>query len=120
MRSMRVVIFLLLFAIPGAAQISQRATMRGNVSREDGRSIRDAFVLVHDNSAGAPEYVSQNWQMRTKDDGEFSFTIEPGCYDIFVSATLFFPFSQRLCVDERTPALKIKLKADPHPHLRID
>jgi len=64
---------------------------------------------------------SHDWQMRTEADGVFSFVLDPGCYDIFVSNAVFLPFSKRICVQaERSPVFKIKLRADPHPRLRLE
>jgi len=102
------------------AQGNPPATMKGVVARGDGKAVAAAFVLVRDYQQTSQGYVADRWETRTEVDGSFSLEVEPGCYDIFVSAnTQFLPFSRRICIQaERSSVLKINLKADPHPLLR--
>ena len=105
------------------SQGNQSVAVKGAVIREDGTGIKAAFVLLRDYEPQNPAaYVSDKWETRTEKDGSFSFIVQPGCYDVFVSANaLFFPFTQRICIQPQpTPALKIKLKADPHPKLHLE
>jgi hypothetical protein len=107
-------------SLPAMAQGNPAATMKGVVAREDGKAVASAFVLVRDYQQTSQGYVSDTWESRTEVDGSFSLVVEPGCYDLFVSAnTQFLPFSRRICIQaERSSVLKINLKADPHPLLR--
>ena len=122
MRSLVLAVILLTFvALPLMSQGNRPATMKGVVTRQDGTGIKAAFVLLRDYQSPSEGYVAQKWETRTEADGSFSFVMEPGCYDIFVSATaLFLPFSQRICIqDEHSEVFKIKLNPDPHPRLRL-
>jgi len=123
MRSIILAVILLTFvATPLMSQGNRPATIKGVVARQDGSGIKGAFVLVRDYQSPSEGYVAQKWETRTETNGSFSFVMEPGCYDIFVSATgLFLPFSQRICIQaERSGVFKIKLKPDPHPRLRVE
>jgi hypothetical protein len=87
---------------------------------EDGAGIKAAFFLVRDFDASNQEqdYVSNKRETRTGADGSFSFVIQSGCYDIFVSANeLFYPYAKRICIRSQPTSLKVKLKANPHPVL---
>ena len=108
--------------LPSLSQGNKAQIMRGIVVREDGTGIKAAFVLVRDFGIFSEDYVSDRWETRTEQDGSFSLMIQPGCYDIFVSANaLFFPYTQRTCVQPSPSSVfKIKLKADPHPKLRLE
>ncbi|MGB6988896.1 MAG: carboxypeptidase-like regulatory domain-containing protein [Candidatus Sulfotelmatobacter sp.] len=91
------------------------STLKGIVTREDGTGLRAAYVFLRDYQAGT------QWEMHTEADGGFSFVVDPGCYDIFVSQAVFLPFSNRLCVQaESRSTFRLKLRADPHPRLRLD
>ena len=116
------IILLAFVALPLMSQGNPPATMKGVVTRQDGTGIKAAFVLVRDYQSPPEGYVAQKWETRTDTDGSFSFVMEPGCYDIFVSATAqFFPFSQRICIQaEHSEVFKVRLNPDPHPRLRLD
>ena len=116
------VILLTLVPLPLMSQENRPATMKGVVTRQDGSGIKAAFVLVRDYQSPSEGYVASRWETRTETDGSFSFVMQPGCYDIFVSATaLFLPFSQRICLQaEHSEVFKIKLNLDPHPRLRLE
>ena len=123
MRSLILAVILLTFAAtPLMSQGNRPAPMKGVVTRQDGSGIKGAFVLVRDYQSPSEDYVAQDWETRTETDGSFSFVMDPGCYDIFVSATAqFLPFSQRICIQaERSKLFKIKLNPDPHPRLRLE
>ena len=110
-----------IFALSIAATSSTMTAVEGVLTGESSGAIRGAYVLVHDSSPGSSQYVAQNWEMRTGEDGRFSFKLPSGCYDFFVSATFFFPYSDRVCVhDGRNDLLKLKLKADKHVRLTED
>ena len=84
-----------------------------------GKSVNGAFVLLRDIESPSQEFVSKNWEMQTESDGHFSFVVQPGCYDLFVSSNDSLPFSKRMCVEAKNSVLEIKLQADRNPRLRI-
>jgi hypothetical protein len=106
-------VLLTLCTFPLLSQESKPLTLKGVVVRQDGTGLRDAYVFVRDYQAGT------QWETHTEADGGFSFVVEPGCYDIFISQAGFLPFSQRICVQIKT-FLRLRLEADPHPRLHID
>jgi len=123
MRILKPVGMLLALALfPLVSQANPAANMKGVVTKQDGKPEEGAFVLVRDYQQLSRGYVAEKWESRTAADGSFSFAIEAGCYDIFVSSNaLFLPFSERVCIEaESNQALKVKLKADPHPRLRVE
>jgi hypothetical protein len=108
-------VLLTLCTFPLLSQESKPLTLKGVVVRQDGTGLRAAHVFVRDYQAGT------QWEMYTEADGGFSFVVDPGCYDIFISQAVFLPFSQRICVQaESNPIFRLRLRADPHPRLRID
>ena len=112
-------VLLTLICVPVMAQDGPTAMMKGVVAREDGKAVAAAFVLVRDYQQTSQDYVANKWETRTEADGSFLLVMEPGCYDIFVSANAqFLPFSRRICIQvERNSVFKINLKPDPHPLL---
>jgi hypothetical protein len=120
MRSViRTIALIACISIPLFSQGNPSVVLKGAVVGEDGAGIKAVFVLVRDFDASNQEYVSNKWETRTGADGTFSFVIQSGCYDIFVSANeLFFPFAKRICIRSQPTSLKVKLKANPHPVLR--
>ena len=108
-----VVLLVLLMSVFGSSESA--ATINGVVTR-DSKPLRNAFVLVHDYLKTSP-YVSQDWKLRTGEDGSFQVLVPAGCYHIFISAFMELPSSQRFCVsggDKKR--LQIKLQRDPTPH----
>jgi hypothetical protein len=107
-------ILLTLATVPLLSQENKPSTLKGVVTSEDGAALRATFVFLHD-------YLSHDWEMSTEADGGFSFVLDPGCYDIFVSNAAFLPFSKRICVQgESGSVLRIKVRKDPHPRFPID
>jgi len=111
-------IVLLVFPIPSRAQDNGALSLRGTVTAS-GKSVNGAFVLLRDIESPSQEFVSKNWEMQTESDGHFSFVVQPGCYDLFVSSNDSLPFSKRMCVEAKNSVLEIKLQADRNPRLRI-
>ena len=114
-------VLLPLISVSGIAQSNAKANMKGVVATLDGKAVPAAFILVRDYQQPSQDYVAHNWETRTEADGSFSLLMEPGCYDIFVSANAqFLPSSMRVCFQvQPSPVLKIKLKADPHPRMPL-
>jgi hypothetical protein len=122
MRAIRLTaLFLSLFASPLMSQSRGPATLNGVLTKEDATAIKGAFVLVRDYEKTSQNYVANKWETQTEANGKFSFVLQPGCYDIFISAnTYFLPFSRRICIQgERSSMLKVKLKADPQLQGRL-
>ena len=122
MQTLKIAAVLLpLIPLIAVAQRGPQATMKGIVATEDGKPVPSAFILVRDYQRACQDYVADKWETRTEVDGTFSLVMEQGCYDIFVSANAqFLPFSKRICSQvQRSPVLKIKLKADPHPRMLL-
>jgi hypothetical protein len=117
-----IAILLTLAFVPSVLQANRAVNIKGVVTKEDGKAVEGAFVLVRDYQQLSSGYIADKWESRTAADGSFSFAIENGCYDIFVSSNaMLLPFSERVCIEvERNQVLKIKLKADPYPKLRLD
>jgi hypothetical protein len=90
---------------------------KGLVTTQDGKAVSDAYVLLHDYQAPGDGYKSENWEMRTQKDGSFALSVEPRCYDLFLSQGAMLPYSRRIFV--QSSVLKIRLKPDPHPRLPI-
>lgn len=112
-------ILVLVFSSVLYAQGNRSFVMKGIVSG-DGNRINAAFVLIRDYQSPAPGYGAGKWQTETESDGTFSVLIQPGCFDIFISATLYTPYSKRFCIEANHPPLfKIKMKKDPHLRLKI-
>jgi hypothetical protein len=108
-------ILLILSTAPLLSQGNKPSTLKGIVTREDGAGLRGANVFLRDYQSGT------QWEMHTEADGGFSFVVDPGCYDIFVSNPVFLPFSKRICVQaESSSIFRLKLRADPHLRLRVE
>jgi hypothetical protein len=101
-------------------QASSAVTIQGTLTGESGVPVRGAYVLVHEYYPSNSQNVAQNWEMRADAQGHFSFDVQVGCDDVFISETRFFPHSERVCVDDgHNVALKLKMKADPHPRVTL-
>ena len=117
----RAVVLLPLISLSAIGQGQPQAAIKGVVAREDGKPVPHAFILVRDYQEAGQDYIADKWETRTEADGSFSLVLEQRCYDIFVSANAqLLPFSERICFQvQRSPVLKIKLKADPHPRMLL-
>jgi len=113
--------FAVVILLNAAARPSPRMTIEGTLTGESGAPVRGAYVLVHDNSpSNSSQNVAQNWEMRTGAEGHFSFDVQVGCYDVFVSETRYLPHSERVCIDDgHNVELKLKMKADQHLRLPL-
>lgn len=112
-------VFLLLLISTVFAQPS--AKIKGSVVDKKGNPVKSAVVIAHDTSENDAMSYSHIWQMATGVNGNFEFNVSLGCYDVFVSATLFIPSAARVCPEPGADAVfTIKLKKDPHLRMRID
>lgn len=95
--------------------------INGTITREDSHAISHAFVILHNVAENDPEYHSHNWEALTDSNGEFSFTVQRGCYDVFVSAFAYEPYSKRVCVlGPSQISLKVKMKKSQHLYMFED
>jgi protocatechuate 3,4-dioxygenase beta subunit len=119
--------FLLLFWIvlcvgnPGGA-----ATLSGAVRDSEGAAIPGAHVVVHWDSAGT-NYLKDNIRTNedkiatTDEDGEFSFDLPPGFYDVFISAPAFSPHCEKIRLSGKaTKKFGVKLKVSPVTSQELD
>lgn len=68
-----------------------------------------AFVLVRD----CDQIGSHNWETQTGADGKFEFKVSPGCYDVFISAPKFHPYSKRIHVNGgSTGSVRVRIKTE--------
>lgn len=97
-----------------------QGTLKGTVTDSEGAVIRGARVLVHWDSSGSDVGLKSNVGLKTDvtvhtdDRGEFTTSLPPGFYDVFVSANAFSP----TCLKARIIAgklsiQKLKLQASP-------
>jgi hypothetical protein len=108
-----------LLAVPSISQ-NEPFGINGVVLSPDGKPMEGVFVLIRDYQRPGQQCVSDRWEGRTGADGGFSFAAPKGCYDILVSGSFqVLPSAQRVCVPAQHAALRIKLKADPHPLLLL-
>jgi hypothetical protein len=111
-------IFPFVISVAGLSQNDVQSTLKATVLTQEDRPIADVYVLLHDYQISGRGQTSENWETRTQADGSFSFVVEPGCYDLFVSKGAMLPYSQRICVGSQlVSSLRIKLHPDPHPRL---
>jgi Carboxypeptidase regulatory-like domain len=100
-------VLFVLCTFPLLSQENKPLTLEGSVVRQDGTGLGAAHVFVRDYQAGT------QWEMRTEGGGGFSFVVDPGCYDIFISQAVFLPFFQRVCVHAGSnPIFRLRLRAD--------
>ena len=111
---------MVLAGVSSALAAPQRTTLRGVITDSEGAVIRGARVLVHWDASGASVGlrsnvgVKQDLTAETNERGEFEMEVPPGFYDVFVSATGFTPYSNKIRLRAGEPATyKAKLKIDP-------
>jgi hypothetical protein len=101
--------FLLLLAVVSA----KAATLSGTVVDSEGAVISNAHIIVHWDSSGS-NYLKDNLGIKqdstvTSDSkGKFAMELPPGFYDVFVAATAFSPYCE-----------KVRLKANEAKTYRI-
>jgi uncharacterized GH25 family protein len=91
--------FLVIFLT--ASISAQAATLSGTVRDSGGAVIPGAHIIVHWDSSGLPYLkdnvgVKQDLTATTDVNGQFSFEVPAGFYDIFVSATAFSPRCEKV------------------------
>jgi len=115
------VCIVLSIATPGRAAI-----LSGTVCDSEGAVIPRAHVVVHWDSAGS-NYLKDN--IGTKEDkiattdanGQYSLDLQPGFYDVFISASAFSPHCEKVRLNAKgTKRLDVKLKVSPVMSQELD
>ena len=85
----------------------QDGTLHGDVADIVNVPIRNAFVLVH-NDSGTGDVTP-----KLDEHGRFQLPLAPNLYDVFVAAPGFVPFCKRVQVSsDRATTFKARLKPD--------
>jgi hypothetical protein len=87
--------------------------LSGVVADTEGAVVPNATVLVHWDSAGSAVGLESNVGVK-QDVTVNSLELPPGFYDVFVSATAFSPFAQKVRIKLHAPVtLNPRLQIDP-------
>jgi hypothetical protein len=118
---MRLTIITLVFFLVASSTsaTSQQSVITGTISDSEGAAIKNARVLIHWDPSGSTVGLTDN--IGTKQDvivvtderGQYSATVPPGFYDLFVTAMAFTPVATKVRVKEGQHAsFNAKLRAD--------
>jgi hypothetical protein len=95
-------------------------SITGQITDSEGAALAQARVLIHWDSAGSTVGLSDNIGIRrdvivrTDPNGNFSATVPPGFYDLFVSSMAFTPIAAKVRVKTgHSSTFNGKLFADP-------
>src|SRR5579864_8490770 len=112
---MAVVLFFALNLFSAASTL-----ITGQITDSEGAAIAQARVLIHWDSAGSTVGLSDNIGIQrdlivmTDANGNFSATVPPGFYDLFVSRMAFTPIAAKVRVKkEHSVTFNGKMFADP-------
>lgn len=104
----------------------QGATLSGTVRDSEGAVIAKAYVVIHWDPSGS-NYLSDNVGMKkdvilaTDSNGQFSADLPPGFYDVFVTATSFSPYCEKIRVKTAaTKTFEVRLKVSPVTSKELD
>jgi Carboxypeptidase regulatory-like domain len=120
MKPLSVILLLLISAFTCKA-----ATFSGTVRDSLGAVIANAHVVIHWDPAGS-NYLGDNVGIRedisvsTDSDGKFSLELPPGFYDVFVTATAFTPYCEKIRLKDRPKTYDVKLKVSPVASKELD
>ena len=102
----------LLFATTNAASGDQ-SPVSGTIVDSMGAVIPNSYVLIRTDAREREHPVSVERTSRTNKNGEFKLSLDPGFYDIFVSANGFAPYCRNIRVRDGKPLkLRIPLSID--------
>lgn len=89
------------------------STITGTVRDSEGAVVAKAQITVHrDPVRGGKE--SADVVVTSDKNGQFTLIVDPGFYDLFVSASAFSPECTKVHVSETKPAIYMpRLRADP-------
>jgi hypothetical protein len=108
-----------------AALTCKAATLSGTVRDSEGAVIAKAHVIIHWDPAGS-NYLGDNVGINegitvsTDSDGKFSLELRPGFYDVFVTATAFTPYCEKIRLKDRPKTLDVKLTVSPVASKELD
>lgn len=92
----------------------------GQITDSEGAALAQARVLIHWDSAGSTVGLADNIGIRhdlivvTDSNGNFSASVPPGFYDVFVSSMAFTPIAGKVRVKKgQSSPFNGKLFADP-------
>jgi hypothetical protein len=111
---------LVLFLCISSISARPQSEIVGQVTDSEGAVLAKARVLLHWDPSGSTVGLMDN--IGTKQDvtaltdanGNYSFTVPPGFYDVFVSAMSFTPASAKIRVKQGHRAtFNTKLRVDP-------
>jgi hypothetical protein len=118
MRSNRISAWLMIFMSEFVCSTLLAASpgfIKGKVSDSEGSAIAEAHVIFHADLAGRSNRMAILDQSRETDAaGRFNIQLEPGFYDVCVTAMAFTPICKKVLVtSSKTSEHDVKLKADP-------
>jgi hypothetical protein len=99
-------VFCLALLLLTCALTTHAATLSGTIRDSEGAVIAKAHIVVHWDESGA-NYLGDNLgvkediTMSTDSNGKFSLEIPPGFYDVFVAATGFAPYCEKVRLKEK-------------------
>jgi hypothetical protein len=103
----------------------EAATLSGTVRDSEGAVIAKAHIVIHWDSAGS-NYLGDNVGIKeditvsADSDGKFSLELPPGFYDVFVTATAFTPYCEKIRLKDRSKAFDVKLTVSPVASNELD
>lgn len=103
----------------------EAATFSGTVRDSEGAVIAKARIVVHWDPAGS-NYLGSNVGIKeditvsTDSGGKFSLELPPGFYDVFVTATAFTPYCEKIRVKDRPKTFEVKLTVSPVASKELD
>jgi hypothetical protein len=120
--------FFLLLVFPALSCLAASTSgISGTIRDSEGAVIANARVLIHWDPAGAKVGLSDNIGIEsditvaTNADGEYTASVPPGFYDVFVSSTAFSPAAAKIRVKRDKPGTySPRLKVDPLVSRELD
>lgn len=113
------ILAVILFFLPQGFSVVP-TLINGQITDSEGAAISQARVVIHWDSAGSTVGLADNLGIRsdlvvmTDAAGNFSVTVPPGFYDLFVSSMAFTPMAAKIRVKEgHNSTFNGKLFADP-------
>lgn len=118
MRSYTVKVFMMVvvsFVFSLSSLASSLGSIKGNVSDSEGSAINNAHIIVHADLAGrANRTVVPDQTRETNAEGGYEMQLEPGFYDVCITASAFSPECKKVFVtSSKTSKYDAHLKADP-------
>ena len=120
--------FLVLLIFSGSpVSAASMSGISGTIRDSEGAVIANARVLIHWDPAGSKVGLSDNVGIEsditvaTNGDGEYTASVPPGFYDVFVSSMAFSPAAAKIRVKRDKPGTwSPRLKVDPLVSRELD